>query len=305
MRVSVGGDAPRPLCGAYGLCIEGKLFEDEVNPSYLVGAEANWPKWEMDWEPLVSSDPEDSHSPSLGLTWTPNRAVQAAQPSGHITIDRVTARTTLHLSKAPSGAALVHPYLSTTGMVAGHWLGRAPFHAGAFQFDGRAWGVLGGREMGKSSLLMHLHRSNFPILTDDLLVLHGDTAYTGPRCLDLRQSAAEHFQAGEYLGMLGTRERWRVTLPSAPSATPFGGWILLGWAEEPVLQVPSPSFRLSALASHRALTAPDATTDWLVDLLRFPMVVFGRPQNWNNLEGTTTQLLDALSAINQGKGRQA
>ena len=38
--------------------------------------------------------------------------------------------------------------------------------------------------------------------------------------------------AGTYLGVVGTRERWRVTLPPVPSHLPFGGWVQLDWTDE-------------------------------------------------------------------------
>ena len=143
-------------------------------------------------------------------------AVLAAHPGGKTVVDRLRSRTTVRFPERPSSASVIHPYLASTGVVAGHWMGRTPFHSGAFELGGHAWGVLGGREMGKSSLLMWLHQAGISILADDLLVLDGALAYAGPRCLDLRESSAERFGEGEYLGVVGTRERWRVSLPPCP-----------------------------------------------------------------------------------------
>ncbi len=212
--------------GAYGLTFEGTLLNNQVRRHFLVDAPSGWPRWEIHWEPL----PEEGQNTLPAEMWSPELALVTAQPDGYTDIDRLGASTTLHLPRSPSSASVVHPFLASTGVVAGHWLGRTPFHAGSFELGGRAWGVLGGREMGKSSLLMWLHRSGVPILSDDVLVLDGMTAYAGPRCLDLRESAAQRFEEGDHLGVVGTRERWRVTLPGCPSEVPFGGWVVLNWA---------------------------------------------------------------------------
>jgi hypothetical protein len=283
-----------PLRGVYGLRIAGSLLDEQIERDQLVEAGATWPRWEISWEPPTDGE---ARGTSPVERWSPDRAELAAQPSGRTVIDRILRRTTLFLAEPPLPQAVIHPYLASTGVVAGHWLGKTPFHAGSFEFGGRAWGVLGGREMGKSSLLMSLHRFGIPILSDDLLVLNGEVAYAGPRCLDLRQSAAEHFEAGEYIGVVGTRDRWRVALPPVRSEVPFGGWVLIGWSDEVSFDAPPPSHRLSALAAHRGLIAHGAPADGLLDLLEYPMVLFARPQDWDHLDGATAQLLERLRAF--------
>jgi hypothetical protein len=283
-----------PMRGAYGLRIGGGLVDVHRAGTRLVEARANWPLWDLSWEPTAAADTDHS---SFVETWSPDRAVVRAQPRGRVTIDRELARTTLHMSEAPSAEAVVHPYLVSTGVVAGAWLGRSSFHAGAFLLGGQAWGILGGREMGKTSLLMCLHRSGAPILTDDLLVLDGAVAFAGPRCLDLRRSAVEQFDEGQYLGRVGNRDRWRVALPPSPAEVPFGGWVLLAWAEEVSVQVPPPSLRLAGLASHRGLLAREAATPGLLDGLAYPMVVFARPKDWGQVDEAMAQLVDSLGTL--------
>ncbi len=217
----------------------------------------------------------------------------------------LAARTTLHLSEPPTAATILHPYLASTGVVAGHWLGRAPFHAGAFIHDGRAWGVLGAREMGKTSLLMNLHLSGIPVMADDVLVVEGATAFSGPRCLDLRQSAAERFGAGEYLGQVGGRERWRVTLPPVPPDVPFGGWVLLDWTDDLEIHRARPTDAIQALLANSGLSAPGVPTQGLLDLLAYPMLRFGRPHDWAQADDAMAELLGAIGDLGPDDGRQS
>jgi len=283
--------------GVYGLRIDPGGTGVPVDRSLLVDAADSWPTWEIAWEPLAGGT---SDQVPVVESWDGDHAVLAAQPSGFITVDRAAGRTTLHLHEPPTPATVLHPYLASTGVVAGHWLGRAPFHGGAFVVDGRAWGVLGAREMGKSSLLMGAHRAQLPVLADDVLVLEAGVAFSGPRCLDLRESAAERFGAGEYLGVVGTRERWRVTLPPVPGEVPFGGWVLLDWSDRVEVDQPDAASRLAALVANVGLTAPGVPTLGLLDLLDFPMLRFGRPHDWTRADAALDRLLDGIRAVGPG-----
>ena len=278
--------------GVYGLRLD--VADHYVDRTLLVDAPASWPQWSIDWEPL---HPTESPTGPVIESWSPDHSVMAAQPSGFISVDRAAAHTTLHLTDAPSPATLLHPYLASTAVVAGHWLGRAPFHAGAFALDGRVWGVLGDREMGKSSLLMSLHRSGVDILADDVLVIEGTTGFAGPRCLDLRRSAAERFDGGTYLGVVGTRERWRVTLPPVPSHLPLGGWVQLDWTDDLEVARPDAASRLRALLTNCGLTAPGVPTPGLLDLVTYPMVRLSRPRRWDRADEALDRLLETVSAL--------
>jgi hypothetical protein len=285
------GDNSR-LGGAYGLRID--VPDHYVDRASLVDPPDTWPVWTVGWEPLRDSPASDT---SVVESWSPDHSVMAAQPAGFITVDRAAARTILHLEEAPSPATLLHPYLASTGVVAGHWMGRAPFHAGVFALGGRAWGVLGGREMGKSSLLMSLHRVGVPILADDVLVIGGDTAFAGPRCLDLRRSAAERFGEGTYIGVVGARERWRVALPAALPQMAFGGWVRLEWADELHVARPRAAVKLRSLLANCGLTAPGIPTPGIIDLLAYPMLELGRPRRWDLADEALDRLLDAITSL--------
>jgi hypothetical protein len=62
---------------------------------------------------------------------------------------------------------------------------------------------------------------------------------------------------------------------------------------------------LAALASNRALTKEGTITNGLLDLLEYPMVIFARPRDWEQMDGATTQLLEALSGLTSGSNHQA
>jgi hypothetical protein len=291
-------EIPAMEWGAYGLRID--VPYQVVNPSLVVPADPTWPLWTLAWEPTDAAGPDTE--PAVE-SWSPDRAELVAHPYGRVTVDRATARTTFHLPEPPTPEALLHPYLASTGVIANHWLGRTPFHAGAFAHEGRSWGVLGAREMGKSSLLMSLHRAELTVLSDDLLVIDGAMAYSGPRCLDLRQSAAERFEEGTYLGVVGTRERWRVTLPPVASELPFGGWVLLDWADRIAVDQPATSVRLEALLAHTGITAPGVPTMGLLDLVAVPMLRLSRPRDWSWAAEALDRLLEAISLAIGTSGR--
>src|SRR5581483_4714078 len=112
-------------------------------------------------------------------------------PSVVIDLVREPASATFRTRDALDGRALLHPYLGAAASVAAAWHGRESLHAGAFVHRGRAWGVLGERTAGKSSLLAVLHELGRPIVADDILVLDGLAALAAPRSVDLRREAAE------------------------------------------------------------------------------------------------------------------
>jgi hypothetical protein len=283
------------LGGCYGLSVSFDVSTRVAEVPHLFPPLPSWPVWKIGWEHLESDD----HIPQVDSDtwWSGDRAVFPTLPGGYVSMDRGSSQSTLHLSHAPSAESLTHPYLSSTAIVANYWLGRMPFHAGSFIIGGRAWGVLGGRNMGKSSLLMWLHQAGVLVLSDDLVVLDGSTAYCGPRCLDLRQGAAERFGGGEFLGMVGNRDRWRVRLPEAPPEVPFGGWVALGWSDTLSLSELPTTSRLAALAANLGLAPPGAPMERLLDLLEFPMISYGRPERWDDVEASNRSLLDRLSAL--------
>ena len=89
-----------------------------------------------------------------------------------------------------SADELVHPFLAPAAALFAHWHGREGLHGGALALGGTAWGVIGDRLGGKSSLLAALAVSGTDVVCDDVLVLDGREVYPGPRTVDLREDAA-------------------------------------------------------------------------------------------------------------------
>ena len=288
LSVSVSNCTPKQ--GAYGLGLLG------ISPSIpqLLDADAAWPSWEIRWERYLPFPSERVATE----TWDDERASLDCSPVGRVHIERQAQRTTFLIPDEPSPDALVHPYLASTAIVAGHWLGRASFHAGAFALNGQVWGLLGERTMGKTSTLMLLHEMGIPVVSDDVLVIEDLMAFSGPRCLDLREDVASHTGQGRYIGVVGTRERWRVDLPTLPVRLPMGGWILLEWSDgETEISTPSAATRMKALVDNRGLLFPNAVMHNLLDLVGLPALRFSRPHAWGSARAGLTALMDVLSGL--------
>ncbi|MGH9103807.1 MAG: hypothetical protein ACRDYD_12625 [Acidimicrobiales bacterium] len=294
LRGSRAGDrdaAGEPRWGAWGLRVAGI-----GDAGGLLGPVPEWPVLRVSQERGDPVPARDLPRPDPGLDPVLGERLDLPLAGGR----------TLRLTRAPATAVvvgrdpvpaehLVHPYLSSAVAVFSRWLGRETLHAGAVTVDGAAWSLLGGREAGKSSTLAWLAGRGVPVLTDDVLVVEEGTAYSGPRCLDLRASAAHRLGRGEPLGTVGTRERWRVALPGAPPATALGGHLLLEWGPTSVSRVPLPE-ALSALLSHRGMS-PSPDPRRLLALASLPMLRLQRPRDWGALDGALEQALAAMRRV--------
>lgn len=190
---------------------------------------------------------------------------------------------------------VVQPHLASAASVAGAWLGRDVFHAGAVVVNGHAWGLLAGKGGGKSTTLAHLSARGVQVLTDDALVIEDGHALVGPRCVDLRPKSARVLSVGRPLGVVGTRERWRVYLGECGASYPLGGWVLLEWAPlATTTPVPSRD-RLGILLRHRALPLPWVTAPVFLQLVARPMIRWSRPQRLTAMDDSLSSLLTGLA----------
>ncbi|HVC25294.1 MAG TPA: hypothetical protein VND23_06025 [Acidimicrobiales bacterium] len=271
--------------GAYGLAITGI-----ADPGWLTAAPGSWALWQLTVE-------RGERPPGFAESLGPDSAELVSEPRGLVRLSRDEGRAVLRFPEPLVSAGVAHPYLSSLAVVTSWWAGGVSFHAGSFVLDGGVWGVLGDRERGKSTLLAWLARAGVGVFSDDIVVLEGGRALAGPRCLDLRESAAREFGIGEDLGVVGTRQRWRVPLDPVPPELPFRGWVSLEWTDEITLTTVPASRRLAVLAECRGLRVPQVGgVPWL-DALAKPMIAFGRPHDWAEADRAALGLLDRLSSL--------
>lgn len=268
--------------GAYGLRLENV---EQARP-LLVDAPPAWPRLRVHSKIGTSEAELDSLSERAALL--------RLQNGGEIRLDRELGSATFVLPHRLGSAELVHPLLAPVAAVMAYWLGRESFHAGGFVADGRVWGLLGERGSGKSTTVARLALDGVAIACDDLLVVEGETAFAGPRAVDLRGDAAEQLGAGESLGVVGARERWRLRLGPVPSSLELAGWIFLTWGER-VQAVPiAPVERLARLHENRGINVPPRDPARLLDLAALPCWELSRPEGWASLPHAVECLLETI-----------
>jgi hypothetical protein len=229
-----------------------------------------------------------------------SRARLRSAPSGWVDLDRCQRTSTMHLPSAPSPGEIAQPFLGSTAVVVAHWAGLPSFHAGAFVAHGKAWAILGHKGRGKSSLLAALSLRGVPILTDDVLVVGKRLqGLAGPRCVDLRRETAFALGVGDAMGVVGTRERWRVRVDQVPPEVPLGGWIHLDWGEPEIASV-SPEQRVEALFANFALRGErlhPTVLSQLMGLFALPMVRVHRPRDLRRIDETCELLCGYLAGV--------
>jgi hypothetical protein len=247
--------------GAYGLHLTGL----DTASRYLVKAPATWPQLAI----------ERTAAPAASI----DRAPLAARFTGPAGFD---------------DDAIIHPGLGMLAAIANRWLGRDAFHAGAFLTGDGAWAVMGAKDAGKSTTLAHLAAKGRGIVADDVLIIDNGHAFAGPRCVDLRESAADWLGQGESINAVGERRRWRVHVPAIPPVVPLRGWILPTWGDRIELE-PVPALRrLPLLYANLALTQIPRYPDRLLSLAALKFLVFRRPRRWEAMEEAAATLLDRL-----------
>jgi hypothetical protein len=272
-------DLPSAPDGAWGV-----RFPGLAGPGMpLNEAPSSWP--EVAVEVRMQPDPEPA------VEWGPDRARHPLRGGHQIEIRREPLAVDLVLARPTVSECVVAPHLTSAASTIALWTGRTAIHAGAFLHAGGAWVLLGDKEQGKSSTLGWLATSGVPIVTDDLVVCDGDDVLAGARCVDLRADSARHLNTGRDLGVIGTRERWRIDLPSCPPRTPLRGWIFLEWGAAVAVERLSPIDRLSRLAPHRAIAVPWEDPVALLELATRPAFVWRRPKGWRTIEASIARLL--------------
>lgn len=265
---------------AYGLQIAGL---NGVKGLALLGAET-WP--------TVRVTQRRDHSFSRP-NWIGRDAAWLRFDCGQLSIDRLRRTAVFATAKALDPDELVHPYLAGIGAVFARWAGWDALHGGAVMVGDGAWGVLGDRHAGKSSMLAHLALNGHAVLADDLLVIARRVVLSGPRALDLRVDTAARLRA-HGLSPARTSTRWRLLLPPVAAQSKLRGFVALRWAEEVQATAVPPAGRLRRLTPWL-----DADPEGLLELARLPMIELRRPREWDALEVAGARLLRALGDCGQ------
>ncbi len=230
-----------------------------------------------------------------------SRARLICEPSGWVDIERATRNSKLFLPEMPTMPEIAHPRLGITGIVAAYWRGDHRFHAGAFIADGFAWGILGSKGDGKSSLLATLASMGIPVLADDVLIIDRRLrALAGPRCVDLRPEAALALGIGQSIGLVGARQRWRTRLGKVPCEVPLGGFVCLEWGRTAVSRL-SLEDRVRMLYANQALLLGEHRDSAisLMELFGLPIVRMRRPRQIEGIAETGEILLDAIHGLGE------
>jgi hypothetical protein len=253
----------------------------------LVESLADWPPVTVDVRVEPNAEPT--------VEWGPQRA-RHMLPGGHqIEIRRDPLAVDLTLARPVAPECVVAPHLTSAASTIAVWMGRPAIHGGAFLHDGGAWVLLGEKGQGKSTTLACLAGGGVPIMTDDLVVCDGDAVFAGPRCVDLRDEPAQRLHAGRELGIVGTRERWRVDVPACPPTAPLRGWIFLHWGPEIAVERLTPLDRMARLAKQRAIAVPWEDPAVLLDLAAWPAFAWYRPKEWRSVRPALATLLAQIA----------
>jgi hypothetical protein len=280
--------------GAYGFRLVAPGLENGLPGLIPVPDDA--PTVSLDWRRASARVGEE--------TVEADRVVLARRRLNRMEVRRDPAEIILHLPEALDGEAIVHPLLTPPMAILARWRGDLTLHAGAFVSAGRAWGLVGEREAGKSTTLARLAERGCPIVADDLLVLQGTTAYAGPACIDLRPDVAERMPDTHFLGEVAGRPRHRMATPSAPPQVELGGFFVIGWSQDHEVRVEPLGAEegLKAIYGHEyiGLLGP-AEPERILDLLGTPMWRVSRPSDWAPADEAIERMLE----ITQGQAAPA
>ena len=268
-------------CGAYGLRLSGV---DGIE-RYLVDAPDSWTPIEV----ILRAGPVETEDGWIA----PRRAEFVTLSGGLIHLDLDQAQAIVTAPVAPGAEEIVHPYLSSIGAMSAYLMGEECFHAGAVALDGGAWAIVGDREAGKSSTLASLAARGIPIVCDDMLVLRGRTALAGPRSIDLRRDAARALGLGDEIGVVGTRERWRLHVGPVEPELELCGWIFLEWGDELEMRPIPASERLERLLEARGALLPPTEPSALLEFAGLPGFALRRPHGLDSLQATLDAITEA------------
>ena len=154
---------------------------------------------------------------------------------------------------------------------------------------------MGARESGKSSTLAWLAQAGLGVLCDDVLVLDGTTALAGPRVVDLRAETAAELGAGEPLGVVGARERWRFALEPVEPELPLRGFVFLAWGDSVAAARVAARERVLRLTRELMVRIAPPNPAALLDLAELPCWELRRPHGLGSLDAAGRRLLELVA----------
>ncbi|MGH9172110.1 MAG: hypothetical protein ACRD0Z_14775 [Acidimicrobiales bacterium] len=274
---------------AYGLRLDGPVVRGL--DSVLLGEKALGP--DAHTVPLVHVRHEATVPSHDNTSRVDDISAVFSLPSGvGLRLDR-TAREAVYSGPSLDVDTVAHPYLSPVGAIFGRWLRREAFHAGAFVIAGSAWIVVGGRELGKSSLLATMAVAGHDVVADDSVVSDGDVVFAGPRCVDLRDPTPA---AGRPLRQVRDGTRWRLALPHGQASCPVAGWLFLRWGDDLSLARVPASQLLGRLARYRARAHLASEPSVLLRLANRPAWVLTRRRSWDGMAETVDAVMATVAA---------
>jgi hypothetical protein len=205
------------------------------------------------------------------------RGGRADAPELALDIDALVVRVRADIPHSE----LVHPLLGRVLSQLALVRGGDAMHAGAVAGSAGAWVVIGAKMAGKSTLLAALSAAGTPIVTEDVLVFSGDSAMTGPRCIDLRPDAP---CPGLGVAVRPSDPRRRVPLAPIAGEHRLAGVVHLEWSRRD-----STLERLDHREAIRRLLAVRSEKGYprdprkLMDLAALPTICLRRPRTARGL----------------------
>jgi hypothetical protein len=270
--------------GAYGLLVKGV---SESVRRLLCPADPRWPAVQLRGSIGHSEDERAFVSSSQARVGLPG--------GGEIVVERDPMLAEVRLPTRPRDEELLHPYLGYVAAIVARWFGRDCVHAGAFALDGEAWALVGARHAGKSSMLGWFAAQGYEIVCDDVLVIDDQSVFAGPRFVDLRPEAAQVLGTGDPIGLVGTRERWRLEVGPISAKLPLRGWIFLSWSSQVQVGRAPATQRLLTLKDQLSLFTTPRDPASLLDLASLPAWDLSRPLGWDSMAEAARRLLDVIA----------
>lgn len=258
-------------------------------------------------DPLPNLIEVDPSSPLVTVTWRHATTVMNIEV---VEEDRVAygfrGATTYYVERdprairfdipyVPSPAALVHPLLTIGISVLARWRGDVTLHAGAFETPEGAWGVMGAREAGKSSILASIGERGYPVVADDLMAVQNGSVWAGPSSVDLRPDTVGRFTNAISMGIVGGRLRYRLSTGPSHAQVPLRGFFVLDWNHSSDIRVEplSAQERLHWLYRQeyiRLVGYSDPAK--LLPLMALPGWRLTRPRDWAATEEAVERVLE-------------